>query len=66
MKKIITVIGLGYVGLSIAILLGRNHSIKALDIDKEKIQNLKNKKSPLDYKDISEKVFTRDVFGQDV
>lgn len=53
MKKIITVIGLGYVGLSIAILLGRNHSIKALDIDKEKIQNLKNKKSPIDDKDIS-------------
>lgn len=53
MKKTITVVGLGYVGLSIAILLGRNHSIKALDIDNEKIQNLKNKKSPIDDKDIS-------------
>lgn len=37
MQKI-TVIGLGYVGLSMAVLLSRKHDVRVLDIDAEKIE----------------------------
>lgn len=38
----ISVIGLGYVGLSLSILLSQKYSVYAYDIDKEKIEKLKN------------------------
>ena len=37
MKKKITVIGAGYVGLSNAILLARHNQVVALDLAKEKV-----------------------------
>jgi UDPglucose 6-dehydrogenase len=43
----ITVVGIGYVGLSLAVLLSQNHEVVALDIDAKKISMLNNKKSPL-------------------
>ena len=36
----ITIVGSGYVGLSLAALLSRNHSVIALDIDPEKIDKI--------------------------
>ena len=36
-EKQITVVGMGYVGLSIATLLSQNHCVKAMDIVPEKI-----------------------------
>lgn len=36
----ITIVGCGYVGLSLAALLSRNHSVIALDIDPEKIDKI--------------------------
>ena len=36
----ITIVGSGYVGLSLATLLSRNHSVIALDIDPEKIDKI--------------------------
>ena len=33
----ITVVGLGYVGMSLAVLLARQHRVTALDIDKERV-----------------------------
>ena len=33
----ITVVGLGYVGMSLAVLLARQHRVKALDIDQERV-----------------------------
>ena len=43
----ITIIGAGYVGLSNAILLAKNNNVTLVDINKEKISLLKNKKSPI-------------------
>jgi len=43
----IAVIGIGYVGLSISVLLGRKHFVTAFDIDRHKVENLNNKISPI-------------------
>ena len=43
----ITVVGLGYVGLSNSLLLGINHNVIGLDIDNKKVDQLKNHISPL-------------------
>ncbi len=48
----ILVIGLGYVGLSLAVTLASKHSLIGYDIDESKINLLKNKISPLKEKDI--------------
>jgi len=36
-KHKITIVGLGYVGMSLAILLGRSHNVVALDIDEDRV-----------------------------
>lgn len=43
----IAIAGIGYVGLSCAILLAKNHQVFALDIIPEKIKQLNNKISPI-------------------
>ena len=40
----ITVVGTGYVGLSLAVLLARQHAVTALDIDAQRIQTLKQER----------------------
>ena len=37
----ITVVGLGYVGMSLAVLLARQHRVTALDIDEERVASVK-------------------------
>lgn len=54
MKKIITVIGSGYVGLSNAIVLAQQNKVVAVDIDKSKVTLINSKKSPILDKDIEE------------
>lgn len=46
-KYKIAVAGTGYVGLSIAILLAQHHKVAAVDIVKEKVDLINNKKSPI-------------------
>ncbi|MFL3024229.1 MAG: nucleotide sugar dehydrogenase, partial [Methylophilaceae bacterium] len=53
-KKLnIIVVGLGYVGMSNAIILSQHNSVKAVDIDKTCISLLKDSKSPIEDKLIS-------------
>lgn len=46
-KMKIAVAGTGYVGLSIAVLLAQNNTVKAVDIVPEKVDLINNKKSPI-------------------
>ena len=48
----ISIIGTGYVGLSLAVLISRKHEVDAVDIVPEKIKSINNKKSPIADKDI--------------
>lgn len=48
----ITVVGVGYVGLSMATLLAQNNKVIALDIVKEKVELINNKISPIKDKEI--------------
>lgn len=45
--KNITVVGIGYVGLSLAILLSKKNIVTAFDIDERKVNKINNKKSPI-------------------
>jgi len=46
-KYTIAVAGLGYVGLSIAVLLSQHHKVFAVDVVPEKIELVNNRKSPI-------------------
>lgn len=46
-KYTIAVEGLGYVGLSIAVLLSQHHKVFAVDVVPEKIELVNNRKSPI-------------------
>ncbi len=48
----IAVAGTGYVGLSLAVLLSQHHEVVALDILKEKVELINNRKSPISDPDI--------------
>lgn len=50
----ITVVGLGYVGLSIAVLLSQKYEVIGLDISKDKVEKINNKISPIKDKEIIE------------
>lgn len=53
-KVIIAVAGVGYVGLSNAILLSQNNQVYALDVVQEKVDMINEKKSPIIDKEIQE------------
>lgn len=57
----ITVAGTGYVGLSNAILLAQYNEVIALDIDKDKIEMINNKQSPIIDKEIEEYLSTKEL-----
>ena len=60
MKKI-TVVGAGYVGLSLAVLLSQNNQVRLLDVDKLKIEKLRKNESPIIDDDIDEYLKTKEL-----
>lgn len=53
-KVKITVVGTGYVGMSVATLLAQHHEVIAVDIIPEKIEKINNKISPIQDKEIEQ------------
>ncbi len=50
----IAVAGTGYVGLSVAVLLSRHNTVKAVDVIPAKVEMINNRKSPIKDKEIEE------------
>jgi UDPglucose 6-dehydrogenase len=57
----ITVVGLGYVGLSLAVLLSQYNEVLALDVVEKKVDMINNKKSPITDKEIQDYLNTKDL-----
>ena len=57
----IAIVGTGYVGISNGILLSQHNEVVALDIVKEKVDMLNNGISPIEDKEISEYLATKDL-----
>ena len=57
----VTVAGMGYVGLSLACLLAQKYDVHAIDIIPEKIEMIKNKKSPIKDTEIEEFLAHKDL-----
>jgi UDPglucose 6-dehydrogenase len=57
----ITIVGVGYVGLSNAILLSQNNKVVALDVVQEKVDMINNKKSPIVDREIEEYLLTKEL-----
>lgn len=55
----IAVAGTGYVGLSMAVLLSQQNEVCAIDIVKEKVEMINNKKSPICDKEIEDFLLNR-------
>jgi UDPglucose 6-dehydrogenase len=57
----IAVAGIGYVGLSNAILLSQHHEVTAVDVFQEKADMIINRKSPIVDKEITEYLSTKEL-----
>ena len=61
LNKTITVVGLGYVGLANAIALAKHNRVNVIDIDKNKINLIRNKKSPIKNKEFERYIKSVDL-----
>ena len=50
----ICVVGTGYVGLSLAVLLAQKYEVITLDVSKDRIESINNKKSPIKHVELEE------------
>ena len=60
-KCTIAVAGMGYVGLSLAVLLSQHNKVIAVDIIPEKVEMINQKKSPIQDKEIEEYLANKDL-----
>ena len=60
-KYTIAVAGLGYVGMSMAVLLSQHHKVYAVDVIAEKVDKINQKISPLQDTEIEEYLSSRDL-----
>ncbi len=60
-KKNIAVVGTGYVGLSLSVLLSRTDSVLALDIVHDRVEKINNRISPIKDKEIEEYLKDKDL-----
>ena len=61
MKYKIAVAGLGYVGLSMAVLLAQRNTVTAVDVVEEKVRMVNDRRSPLQDREIEEYLATREL-----
>lgn len=59
MSTIVSIVGLGYVGLSNAILLSQHNHVIAIDNDSERVKLVNNRKSPIHDREIIEYLRTK-------
>ena len=57
----IAVVGLGYVGLSIAVLLAQTHEVVGVDVDADRVDRLNRGVSPIHDSEIEQFLTTRDL-----
>lgn len=57
----IAVVGIGYVGLSNAVLLSQNHEVIAVDLDRAKVKSINARLSPIDDAEIVEYLSRREL-----
>lgn len=57
----ITVVGAGYVGLSLAVMLAQHNDVHALDVDATKVELINRGASPIVDRDISEQLASGDL-----
>ena len=58
-KYKIAVAGIGYVGLSVAVLLAQHHKVYIIDIVPEKVELINNKISAIEDKEITEYLMSK-------
>ena len=61
MKHKIAVAGLGYVGLSMAVLLSQRNTVTAVDVVESKVRMVNDRRSPLQDQEIEEYLATREL-----
>jgi UDPglucose 6-dehydrogenase len=57
----IVVAGIGYVGLSLAVLLAQNNEVVAIDLDPSKVDQVNNRISPIEDADVTRFFATKDL-----
>lgn len=60
-KYNITVVGSGYVGMSLAVLLAQKNNVVVYDIDSNRVKKINRKESPIDDCDIEEYLTSKKI-----
>ena len=60
MRKRITVVGIGYVGLGVGVMLSTRHDVTMLDVDQKKVDLINGRKSPIKDEMISRYLGTKE------